>query len=259
MDRHWARFRGSPVIDLSFLPLAPTEIALGFFIMATASAVQGYVGLGISIVAAPLLLMLNPAFVPGPLLASGLLLTVLIVGREHRAIRWQGIGFCFFGRLFGIAPALWMLTHVSQRAYDLSFGVLVLLAVALSLIGRGFTATAPRLWGAGVASGFMGTLSSIGGPPLALVYQHSPPVELRATLSLHFIVGGTLAIAGLASVGRFGGDEVVLATVLLPGVAVGFAVSRWLLRHTRQRNARPAVLALAACAGLIVLVRAALA
>ena len=244
---------GSQLIPL---PVSGVDLALGLAIVVLGCAVQGYVGLGYAIVAAPLLLILDPDFVPGPLLASGVMLTVLMVRREHRAIRWQGIGYCFAGRIFGVVPALFMLTRVSSRTYDLIFGVLVLTAVGLSLASRAFEPNAPRLWLAGTASGFMGTLSSIGGPPLALVYQHSPPRELRATLSVHFIVGASMALAGLASIGRYGFEHVLLSVVMLPSVVAGFVLARWLLRRVQVQNARAVVLVLAAVAGCAVLVRA---
>ena len=40
----------------------------------------------------------------------------------------------------------------------------------------------------------MGSITSIGGPPMALVYQHRTGPELRATLALFFVFGSSLSI-----------------------------------------------------------------
>ena len=59
----------------------------------------------------------------------------------------------------------------------------VLLCVALSVISWRPQPTPPSLVTAGVASGSFGTATSIGGPPLAVLYQHHPPsaTALRAS------------------------------------------------------------------------------
>ena len=86
-----------------------------------------------------------------------------------------------------------LLAVVSDDALSLLFAVLVLLAVGLSVAGWHLAKTRPNLVGVGVLSGFMGTVSGIGGPPIALVYQqadgptpaeHAGPVlHRRATSS----------------------------------------------------------------------------
>ena len=43
--------------------------------------------------------------------------------------------------------------------------------------------TAPAMFSAGFLSGFMGTSSSIGGPPMALVLQHEENDFIRANMA----------------------------------------------------------------------------
>ncbi|NIR59973.1 MAG: sulfite exporter TauE/SafE family protein, partial [Gammaproteobacteria bacterium] len=54
----------------------------------------------------------------------------------------------------------------------IAVGALVLLAVAMSVAGLKISPTRPTLITAGALSGFMSTVSSVGGPPLAITYQH---------------------------------------------------------------------------------------
>ena len=53
----------------------------------------------------------------------------------------------------------------------LLFGGLILLGVCLSLSGLRLPPIRGVLVGAGALSGVMGTVASIGGPPMALLYQ----------------------------------------------------------------------------------------
>jgi uncharacterized protein len=101
----------------------------------------------------------------------------------------------------------------------------------------------------------MGTVSGIGGPPIALVYQRAPSATLRATLARYFLVGTMVTIPTLFVVGELGTDEVVASAVLVPGVVAGFVASKPLVHHLDQRSVRPVVLALSAVAALAVLVR----
>src|SRR3546814_15753694 len=61
---------------------------------------------------------------------------------------------------------------------------------------------------AGVVSGVTGTAAGIGGPPLALLYQHRPGSTIRSTLAAAFLVGTALSLATLAVAGEFGPSQV---------------------------------------------------
>ena len=41
-----------------------------------------------------------------------------------------------------------------------------------------------------VARAITGTATSIGGPPMAILYQHQPPKTIRTTLAVYFLAGG---------------------------------------------------------------------
>jgi hypothetical protein len=101
----------------------------------------------------------------------------------------------------------------------------------------------------------MGTASSIGGPPMALVYQHGPGDRLRATLGAYFVAGALMSLAALAVVGRFGVTEARLGAALVPGIVLGFAASSRLKALVDRGYTRPAVLSVAFATGLGVIFR----
>ncbi len=70
-----------------------------------------------------------------------------------------------------------------------------------------------------------GTISSIGGPPMALLYQDAAGSRLRGTLSGFFVVGVLMSLAALIAIGRFGVAEFRLGLMLVPGSLAGFVIS----------------------------------
>jgi len=137
----------------------------------------------------------------------------------------------------------------------LAFGALVLFAVALSASGLHVRPTTWTLLSAGALSGFMGTTSNTGGPPIALLYQNAPGARLRSTLSGYFALGTTISLLALAAVARFGRDELWSALALLPGVLIGFVLSTRTLPLLDRGYTRAAVLTVSAVSGAIVILR----
>ncbi len=136
------------------------------------------------------------------------------------------------------------------------FGVLVLVGVGLSVIGHHPRPTRAVGFAAGAASGFMGTTTGIGGPPMALVFQRERGTQIRASLARFFGVGSVTALLPLFVFGQVHPADLALAAVLLPGALVGF----W-LSHAHGPPGRPslspsAVLAISATSAVVVLVRA---
>lgn len=225
-------------------------------VMAAGAAVQGAVGFGLALVAAPLLVLIEPRLVPGPLIAAALVLIGIMSRREGRFMDLGGFHWALAGRLVGIPAGAWALVTLPVRETTLLFAGLVLLAVAMSASGVRLPPASGTLLGAGVVSGFMGTFSSIGGPPLALVYQHEAGRRVRGTLAAHFLVGATLSLVALAVVGRFGWAELRDAAVLVPGVVVGFALSLPLAPILDRGHTRRAILGFSSVAALVVVWRA---
>ena len=144
---------------------------------------------------------------------------------------------------------------LTESRLETLFGILVLGAVAVTALGLHIRPAPKVLTLVGTASGFMGTLTAIGGPPMALLYQHESGPRIRGTLSAFFVVGVSLSLVGLTIVGRFGVVELLLAVHLIPGIVLGFLMSRHSAHALGRRFIRPAVLAVATFAALAVLLR----
>lgn len=234
-------------------------LTVALLVMAFGTAVQAALGFGLALVAAPLLHLIDPVFVPGPVILCVWSLSLWVLWQEHHALDTGQLPLVISGRLLGAVLATAVLGSVSAATFDLLFGTLVLLAVMLSVLHPRVQATPRVVFLATFASGFMGTLSSIGGPPLALVYQNAAVSRLRANLALVFLVGATLSMLLLALVGRFGLRELGYGLWLQLGVLAGIAVSAPLRHRLQPDKVRPLLLLLCTLAALVILGRAALA
>jgi uncharacterized membrane protein YfcA len=109
--------------------------------------------------------------------------------------------------------------------------------------------------GAGVSSGFMGAISGIGAPILALLYQHEKPRVLRATLGFIFFVSSIAILVCLHFAGRFGWTEAGLGLALVPGYLLGFLVAPPIARAMDRANSRFAVLVISSLSAIVLITR----
>lgn len=236
-------------------PLSMEEACLAFLIVTIGSILQGSIGFGLGPFAVPLLVLVNPVFVPGPLLLSALLLTLLIFLREQQAVDFDEMKWAVSGRLSGTILGAVVLKLIPQNHLSLLFGIMVLAALFIFASGLHLPVSRQNLFTTGTLSGFMGTSSSIGGAPMALLYQHKPGPQLRGTLSGLFVIGTILSIAALAVIGKFGWKELLVACTLFPAILLGFFVSRLTARILDRGFIRPAVLALSGVAAFFLIIR----
>ncbi|MCD6517075.1 MAG: sulfite exporter TauE/SafE family protein [Candidatus Aminicenantes bacterium] len=231
------------------------ESILAFIIATFGSALQGTIGFGLGLIGVPLLVMLNPAYVPGPVLLSALCLTVLIAQRERHAISIKEIKWAVTGRVFGAVIGSYLLTVIPQKNVSVLFGATILLAVIISFSRIKLELNSINLLGAGTVSGLMGTTSAIGGAPMALVYQHQKGPRIRGSLSAIFIFGTIISLTSLIVIHRFGFTEIYAALTLIPGILLGFFLSKRLARILDRGYIRHAVLIASALSGIIVILK----
>jgi uncharacterized membrane protein YfcA len=112
------------------------------------------------------------------------------------------------------------------------------------------------LLAAGLLSGVLGTAVSIGGPPIALLYQRETGSRLRGTLAAFFLIGVTMSLVGLRAADRFGLAELRQGAQLVPGILLGFLVSRRASGLLDRGYTRPAILTVSALSSVVVIARA---
>jgi uncharacterized membrane protein YfcA len=191
-----------------------------------ASCLQASIGFGIGMLAAPVVALVDPALIPGTLIMVATLVTLIVVIREREDIDLHGTGWALVGRVPGTITGALLLAMLPERALTILLAGVVLVGVALSSVGW---IPAPRRRNvvlAGATSGVLGTATSIGGPPMALVWQRNSGARLRGTMSGFFLVGSVMSIAALALTGAVTGQTVVAFAALVPAAIAGYALSR---------------------------------
>lgn len=195
--------------------------------MMAGSLLQASIGFGIALFVVPLLVLLNPAFVPGPMILAALFLAAVMAFRGWSAIDPKKLSLAGVGLFVGTAAGALGLLVVAADKWPKLFAVLILLAVALSASGIHLPVTGRNLVAAGIISGIMGTISGIHGPPIALLYQREKGDIVRATLAVFFVIAYTIALVALWLIGLFGEKEFLMGLTLSPGVIAGYIVARF--------------------------------
>lgn len=232
------------------------QFAAANLVIAAGALVQGSVGFGLALVAGPLLVLIDPRLVPGPLLMASLALTTLVTWRDFHGVRLADLGWSLPGRVVGTAIAVGALAIVPERRLQLLLGTVMLVSTALAASNLKLRPAPLSLFGAGTMAGITGTLTSVGGPPMALIYRDESGPRLRGTLSAFFVFGVTISLIGLALSGHFGREQALLALALMPGAPVGFVLSKHAAGVLDRGYTKPVVLALSAVAAAVVVVKA---
>ncbi|GAA4004244.1 sulfite exporter TauE/SafE family protein [Allokutzneria multivorans] len=224
-------------------------------IVLVGAVVQGSIGYGLNLLAGPLLALIDPALVPVPVLMIACVQAALAVVREHKHTEWRGVGWAMVGRLPGNVLGVLAVASLPLAQFNIVIGVSVLVCVGLSMLSLKLSPTRPGLVVAGAASGAFGTASSIGGPPIALLYQHSTGPVVRATLGAYFLLASISSVVTLLIAGQVRVEHLSAAAVLLPFMLAGFAASGPLRKFLRGPRLRYAVLGVAAASAMFLILR----
>ena len=225
------------------------EIAIVVFVIFVGSFIQSSIGFGLAIVAAPILFLIDPLYVPAPITISALTLSVANSYSHWRSISFRGLRFAILGRIPGTVAGGFLLLWIDQQALALWLGLSVLVAVALSMSNVIFKANGKSLFCAGFLSGFMGTSTSIGGPPMALVMQHQENDFIRANLAAFFVVSCSISLLMLSSIGRFGMEHIMISLPLMPATLAGYWVAMRTMHRISHKNLRRVSLGFCVLAG----------
>jgi uncharacterized membrane protein YfcA len=221
-----------------------------------AAFVQGSTGLGFALISGPVIGIVQPRLLPVFLLIQMIPLNGYVTWRERHALDGPGTAWISLGRFVGTFGGLGVLFLVTEQQLSLLIGISTVLAVLMTLLAPSFEPGKGALLAAGLVTGVTETSTGVGGPPLALVYQHRPAPVLRATVAACFLIGEVISLVILAMSDSISPDQLRIAFLLLPAVIVGALMSRLVHHRLDGRVMRYLVLGFALVSGAVVTVQA---
>ena len=231
------------------------EYVIAALFIAVGAGTQACIGIGMGLIAGPILVVMEPTFVPGPMLmvAGGINVRNAIADRASLnapAMRRQ-----LMAAPLGLVGGVALLAALSDRSLAIAVSLFVLLAVAVQAVGTRPPEGRLADYAAGAGTAFSSSVAAVPGPVYAVFASHWPPAALRATMATYMLVVGTAIIVALAILGEFGLRQLWLGLGLLPAVVLGLPIGRWLRPRLAGPRFRMIVLGVAATSATAVLIR----
>jgi uncharacterized membrane protein YfcA len=228
-------------------------IGLAVFISAFA---QGCSGMGFAMLSAPIVTLFAPGLIPVMLLVLMIPLNAYVGWRERAAIDWRGVKLISIGRFAGTFLGLWILLVVNLHQLSLLIGWSTLIAAVVALLSPSFDLGRAGLGLVGLITGVTETSTGVGGPPLALAYQHKSGAVLRSTVALCFLVGEVISLIVLMIGGKVGSDTLLVSVQMLPFLVLGSYASKFVHHRLDGPLLRYLVLGFSSISGIVVILQA---
>ncbi len=243
------------------LPLTLAALTLASLVVCAGTALQVATGVGLGLLAGPVLILSLPSetaiFVA---IILNLLVSLALLPQEKGDISWPPLRLILVGTLVGVPLGWLVLRQIDATTLKLFTGVVVLAAAIQLLLprraatGGGKAARLRTLVGGGF-SGFMGGCLAIPGPVAmwALLQQDMAPSQVRATLRATFVF--SYGAAFLVHFGLGGETAAGWSTVaaLVPALAAGVGLGIVVKRHVGDATLHTALRVLLLVMGLSLL------
>ncbi len=235
--------------------MTPGELAVVVAITSIGALVHGSTGIGMALVAAPILAGIDPGFTPAPLMLATQLISARHVVAERDSTDREAVRRCLIGLPIGVAAALFLLSVIDDSAMALFIGTATAVACILLLIGIRPMRTDRTEMAGGAAIAFAAVSAGLPGPPGVVTFNDLKPSALRGTLSTYMAFVVVVGITGLLFTGSLVARDLLKIGYLLPGIVIGLVAARYLRHHLDRTWFRPVVLVVAMCGGLAVVAR----
>jgi len=209
-------------------------VAMTFF----AAFVNGALGYGFSSLTVPVGLLfytnriLNPALV---LIEVFINLYVLFINRASVPAAWKRVYPILIGLLPGVAAGSYFLSLIHPGWLKFATYAFLLPLILFQAAGVRRPIRAEKLIGVpfGAGLGFLYSVTTISGPPLAVLFNNQGLVkqEFRAGLGLIRVAESTLTAIAYYHLGLFAVDSLGIVSTIVPSVLIGIPLGAYLIRR----------------------------
>jgi uncharacterized membrane protein YfcA len=226
-----------PALDTALIVLGGIALFAAF--------VNGAIGYGFSSLTVPLALVfytnriLNPAVV---LIEVFLNLYVLFINRDGVPAVWRRVCPILIGLLPGIAIGAYVLALLQPGWIKLGTYTVILPLILIQAAGWRRPIRSTWLVGVpfGTALGVLYSVTTISGPPLAILFNNQGLVknEFRAGLALVRVAESSVTAIVYYQLGLFISESANLLLVFIPSVLVGIPLGAFFMRHVDSETFR---------------------
>src|SRR3982751_2338475 len=214
----------------------------GFFALAAitflAAFVNGALGYGFSSLTVPIGLVffanriLNPALV---LIEVFINLYVLVINRAAIRAVWKRVWPIIIGLVPGVALGSYVLASVHPDWLKLITYSFLLPLILVQAAGIRRPIRREKLIGVpfGAGLGFLYSVTTISGPPLALLFNNQGLVkqDFRAALALIRVAESSLTAIAYYYIGLFTIESMSIGALIVPGVVIGIPLGAYAIRR----------------------------
>src|SRR5712671_2998255 len=217
--------------------MEPGFVALALITL-LAAFVNGALGYGFSSLSVPVGLLffanrvLNPALV---LIEVFINLYVLFINRASVPAVWRRVYPILIGLLPGVALGSYLLASIHPGWLKFATYAFLPPLILLQAAGIRRPIRAEKALGVpfGTGLGFLYSVTTISGPPLAMLFNNQGLVkeEFRAGLGLIRVVESTLTAIAYYHLGLFAAESQSVIWMIVPSVILGIPLGAWAIRR----------------------------
>ena len=202
-----------------------------------ASTVNGALGYGFSSITVPVALLfytnriLNPALVLVELVINGY---VLFINRKSIPNIWWRVAPILIGLVIGVAIGSYILSlvHPAWVKFVTYFMLLPLILLQAAGIRKPIQAERAIAIPFGIGIGTLYSVTTISGPPLALLFNNQgyAKQDFRAALGVIRVGEGVLTGIAYYFIGLYSYDSMEIIPYIVPSVLLGIPLGHYLIR-----------------------------
>lgn len=202
-----------------------------------AATVNGALGYGFSSITVPVALLfytnriLNPALVLVELVINGY---VLFINRKSISNIWWRVAPILIGLVIGVSIGSYILSlvHPAWVKFVTYFMLLPLILLQAAGIRKPIKAEKAIAIPFGVGIGTLYSVTTISGPPLALLFNNQgyAKQDFRAALGVIRVGEGVLTGIAYYFIGLYSHDSMAIIPYIVPSVLLGIPLGHYLIR-----------------------------